>query len=136
MIIFGVLVLLVVALRMVYWTKMNPARYQAKRFVRAFLWKLVFYITDVGSNLLFSVYFFVTMYWFITYKMQENAHILMPQRNIDNSTYDFFFRFLVVILVAKTVAILMSIIDQSASTDIFVIDWERYEQMKLVEVVE
>ena len=110
--------------------------FQAKRFVRAFLWKLVFYVSDVGSNIMFTVYFFITMYWFIYYKMQENAHILMPQRNIDNSTYDFFFRFLVVILVAKTVAILMSIIDQSASTDIFVIDWERYEQMKLVEVVE
>lgn len=127
MIIFGVLVLLVVALRMVYWTKMNPARYQAKRFVRAFLWKLVFYITDVGSNLLFSVYFFVTMYWFITYKMQENAHILMPQRDIENSAYDFFYLFLVIITACKTVAILMAIVDQSSQTEVFVIDWERYE---------
>ena len=87
------------------------------------------FICDVWSNLMFAVYFFICMYWFIMYKMQSNAYILMPQRNVENSTYDIFFIFLVIILAAKNLAILMTIIDQT-SADIFIMDWEKFEKFK------
>ena len=38
-----------------------------------------------------------------------------------------------VIIVAKTLAVLMTVLDQ-AQADVFVMDWERFEQMKLLEV--
>ena len=38
-----------------------------------------------------------------------------------------------VIIVAKTLAVLMTVLDQTQA-DVFVMDWERFEQMKLLEV--
>ena len=71
-------VLLVVALRMYYWVKMNPPRFRARKFGMAFAGKLFFVLCDVWSNFMFMIYFILTGYWFIMYKMQSNAYILMP----------------------------------------------------------
>ena len=133
--VMNAVILLIVALRMYYWVKMNPPRFRARKFGMAFAGKLLFYLCDVWSNIMFMIYFILTGYWFIMYKMQDNAYILLPQRNIDNSTYEIFFVFLVIITVTKGLAILLNIFDQS-NADIFVMDWERYEQMKMVEVVD
>mmetsp|Transcript_27775 Transcript_27775/g.37097 ORF Transcript_27775/g.37097 Transcript_27775/m.37097 type:complete len:232 (-) Transcript_27775:1292-1987(-) len=133
--VFNGVSLLIVAIRMFYWVKLNPPRFMARHFGMAFARKLLFFLCDVWSNIMFMVYFVLTMYWFIMYKMQANAHLLMPQRNKDNSTYDLFFGFLITIIVTKLVAVFLTVIEQT-SADIFVMDWERYEQMKLVEVVD
>ena len=82
---------------------------------------------------MFLIYWVVTMYWFIMYKMQERAYLLMPQRGIDDSAYEKFFVALVVIIVTKTLAVLMTVFDQTQA-DVFVMDWERFEQMKLLEL--
>ena len=86
-------VVLLVAIRMVYWYKLNPPRYRGRHFGMDFVTKLLFYACDIWSNVMFTVNFIITMYWFIMYKMQDNAYILMPQRNIENSAYDKFFIF-------------------------------------------
>ena len=57
----------------------------------------------------------------------------MPQRGVEDSAYERFFVALVVIIVAKTLAVLMTVLDQT-SCDVFVMDWERFEQMRQVEV--
>lgn len=103
--------ILVVIIRMSYWVKMNPPRLYASKFGLSFTLKAFFYLCDVWSNIMFMVYFFITMYWFIMYKLQANAYILMPQRNIENSTYDIFFTYLVVIVATKTLAVILAIID-------------------------
>jgi len=72
------LVLIVVIIRMYYWVKMNPPLFRARKFGMAFAWKVLYYLCDVWSNIMFMVYFLITMYWFIMYKMQSNAYILMP----------------------------------------------------------
>lgn len=131
--VFNALVLLILIVRMYYWVKMNPPKFRARSFAMAFAWKLVFYVCDIWSNVMFLVYFIITAYWFIMYKLQSNAYILMPQRGIENSTYDLFYLFLVIIIAAKAMAILLTVFDQS-SADVFVMDWERYEHMKMVEV--
>jgi len=59
---------------------------------------------------MFMVYFILTGYWFIMYKMQSNAYILLPQRNIDGSTYELFQSFLIAIIVTKGLAILLTIL--------------------------
>ena len=83
-------------------------------------------LSDVWSNIMFMVYFILTGYWFIMYKMQSNAYILLPQRNVENSTYDIFYAFLIAIIATKSVAILLTILDQT-NADIFIMDWERFE---------
>ena len=127
------LVALVVAMRMTVWVKLNPPRFLARHFFMSFVHRLFFYLLDTWSNVMFLIYWVVTMYWFIMYKMQERAYLLMPQRGIDDSAYDHFFIALVVIIVAKTLAVLMTVLDQTQA-DVFVMDWERFEQMKLLEV--
>lgn len=109
--VFNALVILVVIIRMSYWVKMNPPKLYASKFGLAFTWKVFFYLCDVWSNIMFMVYFIISMYWFIMYKLQANAYILMPQRNVSNSTYDIFFTYLVVIVAAKTLAVLLAIIE-------------------------
>lgn len=39
------------------------------------------------------------------------------------------------IIITKLIAVLLSVINK-ASVDIFIMDWERYEQMKLIEVAD
>jgi len=129
------IILLAVALRMYFWVKMNPPRFRARKFGMAFAGRLLFVLCDVWSNVMFMIYFILTGYWFIMYKMQSNAYILMPQRNIEDSTYEIFYIFLIIITVTKGIAILLNIFNQT-SADVFIMDWERYEQMKMVEVVD
>ena len=92
----------------------------------AFAGRLLLMLSDVWSNIMFMVYFILTGYWFIMYKMQSNAYILLPQRNVENSTYDIFYAFLIAIIATKSVAILLTILDQT-NADIFIMDWERFE---------
>lgn len=133
--VMNALVLLVVALKMYYWVKMNPPRFRQRKFGAAFAGKLLLILCDVWSNIMFMVYFILTGYWFIMYKMQSNAYILLPQRNIENSTYDLFKGFLIAITVTKGLAIVLTILNQSQA-DVFIMDWERFEQMKTIEVVD
>ena len=133
--VMNAVVLIVVGLRMYYWVKMNPPKFRQRKFGMAFTGRLLLILCDVWSNIMFMIYFILTGYWFIMYKMQSNAYILLPQRNVENSTYDIFYIFLIAIIVSKGLSILLNIFYQS-SADIFVMDWERFEQMKMVEVVD
>lgn len=108
--VFNGFVVLIVIIRMYYWVKMNPPKFRQRSFAMAFAWQLLFYACDIWSNVMFLVYFIITAYWFIMYKLQSNAYILMPQRGIENSTYDIFYLFLVLIIAAKALAILLNVI--------------------------
>ena len=119
-------VLIIVGLRMYYWVQMNPPKFRQRKFGMAFAGRLLLMLCDVWSNVMFMIYFILTGYWFIMYKMQSNAYILLPQRNVENSTYDIFYAFLIAIIVSKGLSILLAILYQS-SADIFVMDWERFE---------
>lgn len=133
--VMNAVVVIIVALRMYYWVQMNPPRFRQRKFGMAFAGRLLLMLSDVWSNVMFMVYFILTGYWFIMYKMQSNAYILLPQRNIENSTYDIFYAFLIAIISSKGLAILLTILDQT-NADVFIMDWERFEQMKMVEVVD
>ena len=133
--VFNAVALIIVAIRMYYWTKLNPPRFIARKFASTMIRKLIYYLCDVWSNIMFMVYFVLTSYWFIMYKMQANAHLLMPKRNIEGSTYETFYYFLLTIICTKLFAVIIGVIDNT-SIDIFVMDWERYEAMKLIDVVD
>ena len=76
---------------------------------------------------MFYVCFFTTAYWFIFYKMQKNAKLLLPSFSGFNEPYEFFHIFFLVILATKTIAVFMKIVIQSKA-DIFIMDWEKPKQ--------
>jgi hypothetical protein len=76
---------------------------------------------------MFFTAFFITAYWFIFYKMQKNATILLPSTVILNQAYLFFNTVFFVILGTKTAAIFIRVLMQ-ASADIFIMDWEKPKQ--------
>ena len=132
-IIMSIISALIVLLRMFFWVKLNPRQYLGRHFTMNCTVKFLYYACDTWSNVLFLVNFIITMYWYIMYKMQGNAYILLPQRRIENSAYDKFFYILIAITVTKGLAILLKIMEQS-SADIFIMDWERFEYMRKVQV--
>jgi hypothetical protein len=73
---------------------------------------------------MFWVSFFTTMYWFIFYKMQKNAKLLLPSTVMLNYAYNFFNAFALVILILQTLACITKVLIQ-VNADIFVMDWEK-----------
>ena len=71
----------------------------------------------------FYILFFVTMYYFLFYKMSDNVTLLMPSNHESANVYNIFTGFLFVLLVFKTVYILFAVIKQSTA-DVILIDWE------------
>lgn len=67
----------VVGLRSYSYAKHNPPRL-FKNKVGHLVGKIVYNLAHYWSTIMFWVSFFCCMYWFIMYKMQDNAYILLP----------------------------------------------------------
>ena len=116
-----------VAIRAYYFVQNNPPALLGKRFTSVFIYKLMYALVDQWSQTMFWVSFFLNMYWFVMFKMQDNAYILLPTTGKNgslDSAYDFFFAFYIVILITKTIAVFMRVMEQSRA-DIFIMDWEK-----------
>ena len=87
------------------------------------LWKLVYILVDVWSEIMFWFVFFTTSYWFISFKLQANAYILLPSIDEWSQSYMIFDIIFGLILGFRFVAVVMRIVEQS-TLDIFFIDWE------------
>jgi len=68
-------------------------------------------VAEQWSTIMFQLCFFICAYWFVFYKMQHNARLLLPSTEMLNSAYDFFNIMLIVILALKTLSILLKIIN-------------------------
>jgi len=77
-IIFQVLIVLVVAAKMYYFVKQNPKDLLKEKFTTVFFRKLPHVFLDIWSGIMFWILFFTTAYWFITFKLQANAYVLLP----------------------------------------------------------
>lgn len=69
----------------------------------------VFFVIDEWSTMMFWVSFFINGYWFIMYKMQDNAYLLLPSTEEKQS---FYYTFTVIFLITvsfKTIAVLYRI---------------------------
>ena len=119
----NILVVLIVIVRMYYFTKHNPAKVIGGKFTTNFIYRLVYSLADEWSSVIFWMCFFVTLYFFVMYKLQTNAYLLLPSVDLVSSAYDSFKIVFFITLASKTLAVLMKIYDQSTA-DIFLIDWE------------
>lgn len=77
---------------------------------------------------MFWVLFFTSLYWFVTYKMQANAYILLPSFDDWSSTYMIFDIVFGITLALRVLSVLMTIVEQS-TVDVFFIDWEQPNHM-------
>lgn len=117
-----VLVALAIAIRIFFFCKINPPSLLGASSCSVYASRIIYYICDCWATIMFYVAFFVNAYWFIMYKLQDNAHLLMPSARF-TSAYDIFFYFFISILATKTAAIILEVVHQSTA-DIFVLDWE------------
>jgi len=123
LIISQVLILCIVIIKVVYFCRANPPTLLGAKFRAFFTFRLVYFVCDTWANYSFYVGFFVTFYWFIMYKMQDYAYLLLP--NAENSgAYAVFEYFFYAVLASKTVAIILQIVYQ-ATADVLIIDWEK-----------
>ena len=68
-------------------------------------------MADVWSGIMFWIIFFTSGYWFITYKLQANAYVLLPSVDDWSNTYKVFDTIFGLVLALRFVAIIMSIIE-------------------------
>lgn len=118
------LCLSIVAVRLYFFYTHNRPNILRTKFAKAFFLYLFYFLFDVWSTIMFWVAFFSTAYWFVFYKLEKNAKLLLPSTHMLNYAYKFFNIFFYIILALKTIAVIMKILIQS-NVDIFVIDWER-----------
>lgn len=79
--------------------------------MKILIWKLTYLIVDVWSEIMFWIIFFTSAYWFVTYKLQANAHILLPSVDDWESSYKIFDIVFGFILALRLIAIIMKIIE-------------------------
>lgn len=126
-------ILLAVLLRLFYFYKYNPPKHLGAKFGKALLFKFVMYTTQIWSNVMFAIAFFMNMYWFVMYKMQDNAFLLLPGKVNNQEFYDFFFTFFLLILAAKFFNVILAIWEQSF-VEVFVMDWENINLVENIRV--
>lgn len=102
-------ILFAVLLRLFYFYKFNPPKHLGAKFGKALLFKFLMYTTQIWSNVMFAIAFFMNMYWFVMYKMQDNAFLLLPGKVNNQEFYDFFFTFFLLILAAKFFNVILAI---------------------------
>jgi hypothetical protein len=72
------LCLIIVAIRLYFFITHNRPKMLGPKFAKAFILNMFYFLFDVWSTIMFWVSFFTTFYWFVFYKMQKNAKLLLP----------------------------------------------------------
>jgi len=104
-------VALIVIVRMYYFIQHNPSRIVGSKFTSKFIYRLFYSLADEWSTVIFWMMFFVTLYFFIMYKLQTNAYLLLPSIDLVSQAYDSFKIVFFIPLALKTLAVLMKIFD-------------------------
>lgn len=78
----------------------------------------------VLGDFLFYIVFLNCAYWFIFYKFQQKAYILIPNESLNSDQYSVFKIFVVLMFLFKIFSILM-LIRKQVNADIFFIDFEK-----------
>jgi len=103
------LALIVACVRQYFFYAHNKPALLLHEFPTQFTYYLFYHIFDVWSTIMFWVCFFTTTYWFLFYKMQRNAKLLLPSIMGYNKPYEFFHIFFLIILITKTLAVFMKV---------------------------
>ena len=77
-ILLNILVGVVTVIRMAIWSRYHPSSFSPDNYGWFVLFTLIFTLADTWAFIFFWFLFFVTGYWFIVFKLQESAFILLP----------------------------------------------------------
>lgn len=105
----NIVVIAIVIIRIYNWTKHNPTAILGAKFAQRLVLQTVFFVVDEWSTMMFWVSFFITGYWFIMYKMQDNAYLLLP--STEETFYSTFTVIFLITMSFKTAAVLFRIFE-------------------------
>lgn len=121
----NVLAILVALLKFYQYTKRNPRSSLEGDAIKMYVFKMVYYICDMWSEYMFWLMFFSSCHVFITYKVQMQGYLLLPELGqASEANYGAFKAVLITTLITKFIAILMKIVEQSY-IDVYLIDFEK-----------
>ena len=101
-----------------------------QNFKSQFFLKSIYFLCDEWGTIMFWVSFFVNGYWFIMYKLQSNAYLLLPSTQGASNLYSTFHIIFLITLSTKTFSVLFKVCDQGTA-DIILIDWERPHKISI-----
>lgn len=105
----NVIVAAIVIVRIYNWIKHNPTLILGAKFAQRLVLQICFFIIDEWSTMMFWLSFFINGYWFIMYKMQDNAYLLLPSTEEKDSFYSTFIVLFIITMSFKTAAVLYRI---------------------------
>jgi len=120
----NVLAVFFTAIKMLCYTRRNPKNVLGQDAAPMYIFKFLLYLFDSWSELMFWLLFFFSSSIFVTYKMQMNAYLLLPEMGeASNGLYTSFKAVMLVTLIMKFLTVMFKIWEQT-SMDIFFVDFE------------
>ena len=120
------LVLVVTVWRVVTYRRRNPSHLVPPgQYWRVCCLKPLYELANLWSAIMIVVLFAASAWWFTSYKMADRVHLLLPS-STPGGRDEMYFGFYCVFgstLAAKTLAVVLKILEQSAA-DVFIMDWE------------
>ena len=86
-ILLHILVGVLTVIRMFIWSRYHPPNFSPDNYGWFVVWTLVFTLADTWALVFFWFLFFVAGYWFIVFKLQENAFLLLPPLSLYQDHY-------------------------------------------------
>ncbi len=86
-IILHIMVGLITVVRMCIWSRYHPPSFSPDNYCWFVVWILVFTLADTWAFIFFWFLFFTSGYWFIVFKLQENAFLLLPPLDLYSEHY-------------------------------------------------
>ena len=120
-VIFG----LILIVQMIIWCQTPQLSEDATAQCKYAIVKVCVSAFDLYSTLFFWFLVFITGYWFIFFKLEQNVYLLLPALNTYLVNYRPFDILFGCVFGAKIFAVLYKICFEQCSFDIFLIDWER-----------
>ena len=131
-IIITVIVGLLVIYRVYVWIKINPMELIEKNYFLLLLLEIIYKISKYIGKFYFWFTFGVSAYWYFFFKIQFRIYFLMPP--LDDNCYKTF-RIIFVIGFCCYIIYMLIRVYKQVSFDIFFIDWESEQNMKINDVV-
>ena len=108
--------------KMAVWVQYNPYRFSPQTYQIAVCVKGIVQLIDIWGYIMFYFVFIITGYWFIFFKLQDVAFVIMP------STKDYmknYYPFEVIFGLVVTFRLIsyIELIRKQSNADIFFIDW-------------
>ncbi|EAR83121.2 meckelin (macronuclear) [Tetrahymena thermophila SB210] len=113
------------------WSKYNPQSQNVSPETFFALWVTngLHILIDIWADFSFYYLFFMTGYWFVTYKLQETLYTLMINPTTESDLFNAFKIFIIIQFSFKT-ASFMKFIYHQLQTDVLFLDWENQKQFE------